>query len=219
MKTKTQVLIVDDHPVVWEGLALRINRQPDLAVCGEARSPAAALKLIATAKPDIAVIDLMLRDGGGLDLIRDIATRHPGLPTLVFSGYDERLYAPRALRAGARGYVMKQEATEKVVEAIRYVLDGHICVSKRMQSRFLDGLAKGKTPPGDSPLEHFTDRELEVYRLLGAGLQTRNIAAKLHLSISTIETYCERIKLRLSLESRSDLVRHAAIWANTQESC
>lgn len=219
MRTKAKILIVDDHPVVREGLTLQINRQPNLVVCGAAQTRAEALKLIAAEEPDIAVIDLTFGDGGGLDLIRDITTRYPGLPMLVFSGYDERLYAPRALRAGAKGYVMKKEATEKVVEAIRHILDGHIYVSQPMQLHFLDGWAKGnRTLPGDPSLEDFTDREFEVYRLLGDGLRTREIAAKLHLSTSTIETYYDRIKLRLKLERLSDLVRHAAMWVNEQES-
>lgn len=218
MKTKKKVLIVDDQPVAREGLALWIRRQGDLEVCAEARTPSEALRLVAAEHPDVAVVDLMLNDGSGLDLIRDIVKRHSGVPCLVLSVLDERLYAQRVLWAGGRGYIMKQEAPDKVIEAIRHVLDGHVYVSPLMQSRLLDCLAKGKTAAMPSPLEQFTDRELQVYRLAGEGLRTRDIAAKLHLSVSTVETYCERIKLRLNLESRNDIVRHAALWINGRDS-
>lgn len=218
MKAKKTILIVDDQPVARAGLALWIHQQRDMEVCGEAQSTTDAIKMATSAPPDIAVVDLLLQDSRGLDLIRDLAHRHPNVPCLVFSTQDERLYAQRALWAGAKGYLMKQEAPAIVIEAIRQVLEGHIYVSQRMQSRFLDGMAKNKTGPVPSPLEQFTDRELQVYRLAGEGLRTRDIAAKLHLSVSTVETYCERIKLRLSLESRNDIVRHAALWLDGRDS-
>jgi len=214
MKTKTSVLIVDDHPVVREGLALRINRQPDLEVCGEAESPAEALRQIAACKPDLAIVDLLLKDGSGLELIRDIHTRHPRLPVLALSIQDERLYARRALQAGAKGYIMKQEATDKVVEAIRHVLSGHVYLSDPMRLRLLDSLAGSDSMSFLSPIEQLSDRELEVFRLLGEGLGTRQIAERLHLSVKTVETYCDRIKVRLNLASRSELVRDAVLWVH-----
>lgn len=216
MNTKRKVLIVDDHPVVREGLTLRVNRQSDLVVCGEAQNAAETLKLVVQEQPDIVLVDLMLKEGSGLDLIRDIASRHHGLPVLVLSVQDERMYAPRALQAGAKGYIMKNEVTEKVVDAIRHVLDGHVYLSSQMRARFLDGLAKGTTPAADPPQVRFSDRELQVYQLLGAGLGTREIAAQLHLSTNTIETYYERIKLRLGLQTRDELLRHATLWNHEQ---
>ncbi len=214
MKTKAGVLIVDDHPVVREGLALRINRQPDLEVCGEAESPAEALGQIAACKPDLAIVDLLLKDGSGLELIRDIQTRHPRLLVLALSIQDERLYARRALQAGAKGYIMKQEATDKVVEAIRYVLSGHVYLSDPMRRRLLDSLAGSDSTSFLSPIEQLSNRELEVFRLLGEGMSTRQIAERLHLSVKTIETYCDRIKVRLNLATRSELVRDAVLWVH-----
>ncbi len=217
MKTKAGVLIVDDHPVVREGLALRINRQPDLEVCGEAESPAEALRQIAACKPDLAIVDLLLKDGSGLELIRDIQTRHPLLPVVALSIQDERLYGRRALQAGAKGYIMKQEATDKVVDAIRHVLSGHVYLSDPMRLRLLDSLAGSDSTSFLSPIEQLSNRELEVFRLLGEGLATRQIAARLHLGVKTIETYCDRIKVRLNLASRSELVRDAVLWVHEEQ--
>jgi len=214
MKTKASVLIVDDHPVVREGLALRINRQPDLEVCGEAESPAEALRQIAASGPDLAIVDLLLKDGSGLELIRDIHARHPHLPVLALSILDERVYATRAFQAGAKGYIMKQEATDKVVEAIHHVFSGHVYLSDPMRLRLLDSLAGSDSTSFLSPIEQLSDRELEVFRLLGEGLGTRQIAERLHLSVKTVETYCDRIKVRLNLASRSELVRDAVLWVH-----
>ena len=199
MRDKKRILLVDDHPVVRDGLTMRIQRQPDLIVCGEANGCREALAQITTCRPDVVVVDLILPDGSGLQLIRDIKSRHPHLAVLALSMQDERIYARRALQAGAQGYLMKQEVTEQVVEAIRQVLDGHVYVSPSMQRRLLDSLTAGDTPAAGSLAERLTDRELEVFRLLGAGLRTREVAAKLHLSIKTVETYCERIKTSLNL--------------------
>ena len=159
-------------------------------------------------------MDLLLKDGSGLELIRDVQTRHPRLPVLALSIQDERLYARRALQAGAKGYIMKQEATDKVVEAIRHVLSGHVYLSDPMRLRLLDSLAGSDSTSFLSPIEQLSDRELEVFRLLGEGLGTRQIAERLHLSVKTVETYCDRIKVRLNLASRGELVRDAVLWVH-----
>ena len=210
---KTKILIVDDHPVVREGLALRINRQSDLQVCGEAGSPAEALRMIAECRPDVLVADLMLESGSGLDLIQDAMSRYPKLLALAVSMQDERIFAPRALKNGARGYIMKQVATEKIVEAIRSILAGHVYLSDEMRLRMLDGLGRAKS--GESgTVEQLSDRELEVYRLVGEGFRTREIASKLHLSVKTIETYYERIKKQLNYDDFHQLFREAVLWVN-----
>lgn len=218
MTDKTRILLVDDHPVVRDGLAMRIERQPDLTVCGEANGCREALAQIAACQPDLVVVDLVLRDGSGLQLIRDIRARHPRLAVLALSMQDERIYARRALQAGAQGYLMKQEVTESVVEAIRQILDGHVYVSPSMQRRLLDSLTAGEAPHAGPLAERLTDRELEVFRLLGAGLRTREVAAELHLSIKTVATYCERIKTSLNLSSFPELLREAVLWVHSQES-
>jgi DNA-binding NarL/FixJ family response regulator len=217
MKTKTKVLIVDDHPIVREGLAVCINRQPDMTVCCEAQSPTEALQQIAACEPDIAIVDLAMPGGDGLTLIRDIIARRPNLCVLVLSVQDERVYASRALQAGAKGYIMKQEAADKLVYAVRHILAGQIYLSEQMRSLIIDGMVKSTSSVGRSPVEQLSDRELEVFRLLGEGLRSREIAARLHLSVKTIDTYYERIKHRLSVEHFNDLLRQAVLWVHAQE--
>jgi DNA-binding NarL/FixJ family response regulator len=217
MTRKKKILLVDDHPVVREGLTMRIQRQPDLTVCGEADGCREALAQIDASQPDLVVVDLVLQDGGGLQLIHDIRSRHPHLAVLALSVGDERIYARRALEAGARGYMMKVAVTEEVVAAIRQILDGHVYVSPAMQTRLLDSLAAGNANADGSPDERLTNREVEVFRLLGAGLRTREIATRLHLSIKTVETYCERIKASLGLSSFPELLREAILWVHSQE--
>jgi DNA-binding NarL/FixJ family response regulator len=214
---KAKVLLVDDHPVVREGLSLRINRQNDMVVCGEAENGAEALEKAAALCPDIVVLDLILRDDNGLDVLKDIKIRHPRLPVLVLSIQDERIYAGRVLQAGARGYIMKQEVTSKVIVAIRQILQGHVYLSDSAGLRLLDSMARGNPQPQRSPVEHLSNRELEVYRLLGEGLTTRAVAQKLHVSIKTVETYCERIKSHLHLATRNELLREAVLWVHTQQ--
>lgn len=204
-----KVLVVDDHPVVRQGLALLINHEPDLAVCGEAATAAEALKAIADARPDVAIVDLSLKGASGLDLIKDIKVRHPGLPVLVLSMSDENVYAERALRAGARGYMMKEEATEKVLTALRRVLGGAVYLSDAMASRLLSQFVAGDAAGGGSPVDRLSDRELEVFRLIGQGLGTGEIARRLHLSPKTIETHRAHIKVKLGLDSGTDLLRQA----------
>lgn len=204
-----RVLVVDDHPVVRQGLALLINHEPDLVVCGEAATAAEALKAVADTRPDVAIVDLSLKGTSGLDLIKDIKVRHPGLPVLVLSMSDENVYAERALRAGARGYMMKEEATEKVLTALRRVLGGAVYLSDAMASRLLSQFVAGDAAGGGSPVDRLSDRELEVFRLIGQGLGTGEIAHRLHLSPKTIETHRAHIKAKLGLDSATDLLRQA----------
>lgn len=209
----TRVLVVDDHPIVRRGLAQLIEDQPDFEVCGEADSAAAVLELMRTSRPDVAIVDLSLSDTGGVGLIRDMRNWHPQLAVLVLSMHDEVLHAERSLRAGASGYIMKHQATERIIDAIRQVLRGEIYLSERMKERLLHRLVGDRDDTqSDSPLASLTDRELEVFQLLGRGLSTREVANRLCLSIKTIETHRDHIKSKLSLESGRELVRFATSW-------
>ncbi len=209
---RSRVFIVDDHPVVRQGLALLINREADLMVTGDAEEADSALRLIEALKPQVAVVDISLRGPDGLDLLKSIRARFPDLPVLILSMLDEALYAERALRAGASGYIMKQEATEKVLIAIRRILDGQIYLSEKMASMMLQRLAGDAPPEGQSPIAALTDRELEVFRLIGNGLGTRQIAEQLRISVKTVESYQAHIKEKLWLRNARELVQRAAQW-------
>src|ERR1700691_1667223 len=198
---KRSIFIVDDHPIVRQGLALLINREPDLAVCGDAEEARSALQLIEELKPDLVVVDISLNGPDGLDLLKNIRAHDAGLPVLILSMLDELLYAERALRAGASGYIMKQEATEQVLVAIRRILDGEIYVSDRMANKMLHRFVGGSPATARSPIAELTDRELEVFRLIGEGHGTRQIAEDLHISVKTVESYQAHIKEKLSLRS------------------
>ena len=208
---------MDDHPVVRQGLKLLINQEPDIMVCGEAENPQKAFAAIQEQHPDIAIIDLSLAHSSGIDLIKNIKLRYPNLPILVLSMHDESLYAERALRAGARGYIMKQEAPEKVITAIRQVLQGSIYVSEKMGVKMLHSYIDRPKTPITSSVELLSDRELEVFQLLGKGLGTRQIAEKLNISIKTVEAYRANIKEKLNLKSSSELVQHAIHWVLSEE--
>ena len=208
VKAKARVLVVDDHPVVRQGMAQLIGHEPDLEVCGEAASAPDALKAISACRPDVAVVDLSLKGVSGLELLKDIKVRHPRLPVLVLSMADENIFAERALRAGARGYMMKEEAAEKVPDAIRCVMSGRIYLSDAMSSRLLHQFVDGRTEAG-SAVDSLSDRELEVFQLIGQGLGTGEIARRLHLSPKTIETYRAHIKEKMNLESATELLQHA----------
>ena len=215
---KHKVFVVDDHPIVRQGLAMMINREPDLAVCGEAEDARTAIQLVTTAKPDILVVDISLNGPDGLELLKSIRVRYPDLPVLILSMHDESIYAERALRAGAQGYIMKQEATEKVLVALRRILSNEIYVSERIANRMLQryiGSPNEGRPPSIADL---TDRELEVFRLIGEGHSTRRIAEELHLSVKTVESYQAHIKEKLSLRSGRELVQHAIQWSISEKS-
>jgi DNA-binding NarL/FixJ family response regulator len=209
---RAKILIVDDHPIVRRGLRQLIDQQPDLIVSAEASDAREALDALRGAPPDAAIVDISLRQGSGLELIKDIRTRYPNVAVLALSMHDEALYAGRALRAGARGYVMKQEPLDELLAAIRRVLGGGIHVSERVASRILSRLTGHPIAENGSPLERLTDRELEVFELLARGRTTRETAEALHLSIKTIETHRAHIKDKLGLESGLEVLRYAAIW-------
>lgn len=209
---KKRILVVDDHPIVRQGLALMINREPDLVVCGEAEDVSAAMHVLASARPDVMILDISLNGPDGLDLLKNIRTTHPTLPVLILSMHDETIYAERALRAGANGYIMKQEATEKVLVAVRRILGGEIYVSDRIANKMLKHYIAGSSVRGTSSVADLSDRELEVFRLIGEGHGTRQIAEELHLSVKTVESYQAHIKEKLSLRSARELVQHAIQW-------
>lgn len=213
---KKRVLLVDDHPMTREGLAQLIGNQPDLEVCGEAGNAHEALEKIASLKPDIVLSDITLPGKNGLELIKDIQAMHPGVLVLVISMHDEALYVERVLRAGGRGYVMKQEGGKKIAEAIRLVLDGHIHVSEKMSAKILEVFSGRRTNTAASPVETLTDREFEVFQLIGAGLETKQMADKLHISTKTVEIHRARIKAKLKLTSMSELIRYAVRWVEPE---
>jgi DNA-binding NarL/FixJ family response regulator len=206
---KTKILVVDDHPIVRERLAELINQEPDLNVCAEAEDSHQALKAMQTASPDLAIVDITLKDTYGIELIKQLKDRYPKLPILVLSMHDESLYGERALRAGAKGYLTKQEATKKVVTAIRKILAGEIFVSDKMAATILRKVAGGSTTEGGSPEDVLSNRELEVFQLLGEGLGVRQIAENLFISVKTVEAHREHIKQKMSFKSSTELLRYA----------
>ena len=209
---KCRVLLVDDHPIVRQGLALLIDREPDLSVCGEADGAHSAFRAITTLRPDIVVLDISLSGPDGLDVLKEIRMKTSSLPVLILSMHDESIYAERAMRAGANGYIMKQEATERVLVAIRRILQGEVYLSDRLTSTMLQKFVCGTSPAKKSPLVNLTDRELEVFRLIGEGHGTRQIADELHLSVKTIESYQAHLKEKLALRNARELVQHAIEW-------
>jgi DNA-binding NarL/FixJ family response regulator len=212
MQRKKTVFVVDDHPIVRQGLTLLINQEADLAVCGEAEEMQSALSAIPATTPDILIVDISLNGPDGLELLKNVRITSPRLPVLILSMHDESIYAERALRAGANGYIMKQEATEKVLVALRRILSGEIYVSDRIANSMLRHYVRGANSSEHSSIADLTDRELEVFRLIGEGHGTRQIAEALHLSVKTVESYQAHIKEKLSLRSARELVQHAVQW-------
>ena len=201
-----------------QGLAALINNEPDLTVCGEAESAGQAMDAIALRKPDLVLADITLPDKSGLELIKDIQAMHPGLRVLVVSMHDESLYAERVLRAGGRGYVMKQEGGKRLMEGIRRVLAGDVYVSDKMSKRILEIFTGQRSNSSGSPVERLTDREFEVFQLIGEGKATRDIAGKLHLSVKTVEVHRLHIKEKLELKTAAGLIHFAVRWVESQES-
>jgi DNA-binding NarL/FixJ family response regulator len=214
LQKKSKVLIIDDHPIFCLGMTELINKEPDLVVCGAIESMKKACEAIAELKPDLLIIDISLKDGNGLDLVQEVKKEYQGLPMLVLSMYDESLYAERALLAGAFGYIMKQEAIPKVVEAIRHVLKGDIYASSSVKEKVFKRLTNHASVDSKSPLDALTNRELEVLRLIGQGYSTKEIADRLHLSIKTIGTYRENLKEKLKLKHFTGLVKFAVHWSD-----
>ena len=212
-KKRARILIVDDHPAVREALAMRISQQPDLEVCGEAADSSEALCLVADTEPDVAVVDISLKTGCGIDLIKRIKDRNDTVRMLVWSTHSESLYAERALRAGALGYINKDQATDKIVDGIRRVLEGKVYLSDAMVQSLLHRTVGGEREEvTHSPFDALADRELEVFRLIGQGVKTAEIARRLHLSVKTIETYRDRIRAKLDLSDGTALAHYATKW-------
>ena len=209
-----RVLIVDDHPAAREGLAFRISLQPGFVLCGEAVDVADALEQVAVRKPDVSVIDISLRTGSGIDLIKRIKAQAPNVRMLAWSMHDESLYAERALRAGALGYIDKTQSTDRVVDAIRCVLEGRVFLSGHMAERLLQRSVLGHKAVGQSPVDVLSDRELEAFRLIGQGLDTREVASRMHVTSKTVDTYRSRMKDKLNVRNRSELVRIATLWSS-----
>jgi DNA-binding NarL/FixJ family response regulator len=211
---KFKILLVDDHPLVREWLASLINQQPDLVVCGEADSAPEALGYLNSQATDLAIIDLSLKESSGLELIKTIRSTHPAVAVIVLSMHDEKHYAERAIRAGARGYVMKRETTKKIIAAIQQVRSGKLGVSDEVAALFAERFVDSRRRSG-TPVEELSDRELEVFRLLGQGLDTRSVANSLHISIKTVQAYCARIKDKLNLANATELLREAIRWSES----
>jgi DNA-binding NarL/FixJ family response regulator len=217
MSQTTKVLLVDDHPLVREGLVNLISQQADLQICGEAANESQALELIRTVQPHVAIVDISLETGSGIELIKSIKAMFPAVTVLVLSMHDESLYAERALRAGARGYVMKREAAKKVIQAIRCVLAGQLYVSDKIAALMAEKFVEGRPAATASPLEQLSNRELEVFQLLGLGHNTRQIADHLHVGFKTVQSYCARIKEKLKLANATELLREAIRWQESQQ--
>lgn len=211
-----RVFIVDDHPIVRQGLAQLINHEPDLSVCGEASGVKDARAGLGAAEPDVVIVDLSLRDADGLELIKDIKSKYQGMPVLVLSMHDEDIYAERLLSAGASGYIMKQAAADQLLTALRRVLSGGIYVSEHVGTSMIERFAVSGAKPHRDPVERLSNRELQVLNLIGRGKSTREIADDLNLSIKTVESHRQRIKKKLNLESAPKLVQFAVNWISSQ---
>jgi DNA-binding NarL/FixJ family response regulator len=210
--SRRRVFIVDDHPLVREGLANLINQQSDLLVAGQAEDAAQALAGIGASRAELALIDISLKTASGLELVKDLKLHHPEVALIVLSMHDEMLYAERAIRAGARGYVMKSETSKEVLTAIRRVLQGDVYVSERVVNLMARRLGSSRKAAASSPVEQLSDRELEIFRLLGQGRTTSQIATDLHLSLKTVQAYCARAKEKFGVDSLTELLRAAIRW-------
>lgn len=208
-KAKYKILLVDDHPILRQGLAQMINEEKELMVCGQFEEASKALDAVIALKPDAAIVDISLKGSSGIELLKNIKVQYPKLLVLVLSMHDESLYAERALRAGASGYIMKQEATDQVLVALRKVLNGEIYLSEKMSSKLMHQLVSGRATDAGSLMERLSDRELEIFGLIGEGRGTRQIAEQLHLSVKTIESHRAHIKEKLNLKNATELVHRA----------
>ena len=208
----TRILLVDDHPLLRQGIAMTIEAEPDLKVAGQAGDAEEAVAMFDDVAPDLVITDISLPGMNGLELLKNLLTLHPDLPVLVVSRHDEELYAERAVRAGARGYVSKVAAGDQIVSAIRRVLRGGIHLSEDLKDKMLFGAASGAKDATQTPLEVLSDRELEVFEMTGRGIPTREISERLHLSIKTVESYRSRIKTKLGLANGTELIKHAVAW-------
>jgi DNA-binding NarL/FixJ family response regulator len=213
---KSRVIIVDDHPIFRMGMAELLNQEKDFVVCGLAEDIAGARQVIQADSPDLAIIDITLAGDNGLDLVKELTSRKTSPLILVLSMHDEQVWAERAIRAGARGYIMKKEASDNVISALRNIRAGKIHVSASIMDRLLDRLQMQPDGPATPTVDMLTDRELQVFRLIGAGLSTREIAEQMKLGIKTIGTYRDRIKQKLGLKSAAELIRRAVLWTERE---
>ena len=216
-RERGKVLLVDDHPILRQGLRLLINQEPDLMVIGEAGSAGEALRQVQNNQPDVAVVDIWLKDSSGIELIKDIHCRYPAVLVLVLSMHDESYYAERVLRAGARGYVTKSQAPATLITAIRHVMRGEIYLSESMSALMLSKYIEGADGPARA-VDRLSDRELEVFEYIGHGMGTRQIAGKLHLSVKTVESHRANIKKKLKIDSATELLQHAIQWVPYEKS-
>jgi len=210
---KIRILIIDDHPIVREHMGQLISQQPDLTVCGEADDLPSGIAAVRKLRPDMVIMDISLKGIYGMDLIKDIKESFPKLPVLVLSMHDELLFAERALRAGARGYVTKQEATHRILQAIRQVLEGNVYLNEKMGTALLGKITGGKPGASSSPVELLSDRELQIFHRIGQGVGSRQIAEEMHISVKTVESHCARIREKLQLKDGSQLLQYAIQWA------
>jgi DNA-binding NarL/FixJ family response regulator len=208
----TRILLVDDHPVMRRGLSETFGDIEGMAICGEAASAAEALELAESLRPDVALVDVSMGDDSGIELVKLLKEKYPNLKTLVLSMHDEMLFAERAIRAGSLGYLNKSQPTETLIEAIRLVARGKVYLTPKMTDRILHQMAKGKAEPGHDPVSDLSDRELQVFEMIGQGFITKQIAGKLNLSAKTIETHREHIKEKLNLANATELTRRAVQW-------
>jgi DNA-binding NarL/FixJ family response regulator len=209
---KRRIYIVDDHAVFREGLALLINRTDDLEVCGESNELKGTVGKIRESTPDLVLLDISLKDVSGIELLKDLKKSRIDVPVLVLSMHDELIYADRAMRSGAKGYIMKQEPADRLLEAVRRVLEGKLYLSEKMTERMLAIQFEKKSRSGESPVEHLSNRELEVLELIGLGLSTHQIAKRVNLNVKTVGTYREKLKKKLNLKSGVELARFAIHW-------
>jgi DNA-binding NarL/FixJ family response regulator len=215
---KSRVLLVDDHPIVREGLVRLIDQEPDLAVCGTAVDARQALAAVSASAPDVAIVDVSLDGSHGIELVRDLKARHPGLHVLMLSMHDESLYAERALRAGAKGYLMKRESPQRLLQAIRCVMGGGLCFSEAVTNAVLQNVAGTKRGTAPLPMDRLSDRELQILELIGHGRTTRQIAEELHVSVKTVQAHREHLKEKLQLDSATALARYAVNWVESERS-
>lgn len=214
-RTKTAIFVVDDHPLMRQGLAQLINSEPDLMVCGEAEDAPRALKGISITKPDLIIVDISLQGNNGIELTKSIKALYKELPIMILSMHDEYIYAQRVLRAGANAYLMKQEAPEKVIDAIRRTLKGDIYVSEKVGAQILHQIVNGRGASG-SPIDQLSDRELEIIQLIGEGKATRDIASSLNVSVKTVESHRAHIKEKLNLKNATELVQYCVQWVEQE---
>ena len=216
LKKTLRIFIVEDHPIFRKGLIQLLNNEHDMEVCGEAEDDIEGLEGIKKEKPDFVIVDISLKESSGIELIKNIKLYFPDLPVLALSMHDENIYAERVLRAGAKGYLMKQEAPEIIIDAIGQIIHGKIYISENMSARMLHRIADGQNPSESSPVNLLSDRELEVYRLIGKGSSTREIAQQLHISIKTVENHKAHIKEKLTINNSIELIQQATLWIKSE---